>query len=251
MALAVLLAVVALAAVAAVFLFGFQSDGPTGPPRAVIVDQLSLTQPNPTFADSARRLLEQAGYEVDYFPGEEVTVDFYRALPTGGYDLVLLRAHAGRTREEEGLTDDTCLFTSEPYSPSTHIEEQSDGRLCLAYYTAGGPEYFGIPPAFLTSSMKGEFRGASIILMGCDVLRAASMAEAFVEIGATIVVGWDGMVSAAHTDAATERLLQHLLVDRHGIREAVTQAMAEVGLDPEYGSKLLVYPAEPSASAAP
>jgi hypothetical protein len=54
----------------------------TGSPRAAIVDQLSLTEPNPAFTEAATDLLEQAGYAVDYFPGEEVTVEFYRQLPT-------------------------------------------------------------------------------------------------------------------------------------------------------------------------
>ena len=38
----------------------------SGPPRAAIVDQLSLTVPNPDFVESATETLERAGYIVDY-----------------------------------------------------------------------------------------------------------------------------------------------------------------------------------------
>ncbi|GAG23053.1 unnamed protein product, partial [marine sediment metagenome] len=78
---------------AGLLLSGVVGGGPSGP-RAVIVDQLSLSQRNPDFTASATDILEQADYTVDYFPGEQVTVDFYRNLPTHGYDLIILRVHS-------------------------------------------------------------------------------------------------------------------------------------------------------------
>ena len=44
--------------------------------KAAIVDQLSLTFPNQTFIETATNTLKQAGYTVDYYPGEKVTVEF-------------------------------------------------------------------------------------------------------------------------------------------------------------------------------
>jgi len=52
-----------------------------GPPRAAIVDQLSLTSPNQAFVQEATSMLEGAGYAVDYYPGEQVTIEFYQDLP--------------------------------------------------------------------------------------------------------------------------------------------------------------------------
>lgn len=218
-----------------------------GPPRAVIVDQLSLTAPNPAFAEEATAALERAGYEVDYVPGEQVSVDFYRNLPKRGYDLVLLRAHAGRHLRGDGEeTENVALFTSEPYIPTRHVEEQRDGRLTIGAFERedlGGAEaYFAIPAEFVESSMKGGFGGAAVILMGCDVLRGELLAEAFVGKGAAAVVGWDGPVSASHTDAATLNLLQHYLLEDLPVQEAAAAAMAEVGPDPFYDSVFLSYP---------
>jgi hypothetical protein len=82
-------------ALAAGLLLSRLIDRGSGPRRAAIIDQLSLTQPNPDFAASATSILEQAGYAVDYFPGEQVTVDLYRNLPTHDYDLIILRVHSG------------------------------------------------------------------------------------------------------------------------------------------------------------
>jgi len=208
--------------------------------KAAIVDQLSLTQPSPDFAERATNILEQAGYAVDYYPGEEVTVEFYRNLATHDYDLILLRVHSGLGRESGYVN----LFTSEPYSETKYVDEQIAMRFGRARYYEGGPVYFGIMPQFIYSSMKGRFDGTTIIMMGCWGLSWTDMAEAFVQKGAKAVVSWDGLVSADHTDEATERLLEHLVTNGHTVREAVDQTMAEVGPDPAYGSKLLFYPSE-------
>ncbi len=35
-----------------------------------------------------------AGYDVDYYKGEDVTVELYRSLPSFGYKLIVLRVHS-------------------------------------------------------------------------------------------------------------------------------------------------------------
>jgi hypothetical protein len=224
------------------------SAGSGGLPKAAIVDQLSLTLPNPVFVQQATALLQQAGYEVDYLPGEEVTVDFFRNLPARGYEYLILRVHSSATLREEGRaasTENTVLFTGEPWSQTKYLEDQEARHLALTHYSADDPAYyFGITPDFIGSRVKGNFHGATIILMGCDGLKSESAARAFVDRGAKAVMGWDGSVSAEHTDAATERLLQHLVVDKLGTQEAVRRTMTEVGPDPQYGSELVYYPSE-------
>ena len=242
----VLVAVVILSAslAAGLLLSGLATSGPSGP-RAAIVDQLGLTQPNPDFAASVTSILEQAGYTVDYYPGEEVTVDFYRDLPAHGYRLIILRVHSGLVMETRALTGSRLargyvgLFTAEPYSDTRYVAEVEAGALGPASYYEGGPQYFGVAPTFMESNTRGKFDDATVILMGCDGLRSYETGRSFVQRGAKAVVGWTGAVSASHTDAATERLLQHLVIDALSVQEAVTQTMVDVGPDPSYGSKLL------------
>ena len=236
---------------AGLLLSGLVTGDSSGPKTAVIVDQLSLTFPNPAFAETATDMLEEAGYAVDYYSGEAVTVDLYRDLPKHDYELIILRVHSGIVRqidprsEERTVMEYVGLFTGEPYSDATYGGREGAGRIGLAvardYH---GGQYFGVTPYFIEFTMEGRFDKATIILMGCDGLRSDRTAESFVERGAETFVSWDGKVSASHTDAATERLLQHLLTDGLTIQEAVTETMAEVGPDPSYGSALLVYPSE-------
>jgi len=246
--LAIVAAVVVAAAVSGFVLLARSGEST---PRALIVDQLDQTFPNPAFVKEAGTLLTDAGYHVYYTPGKRATVDFYRDLGRGDYDVIVLRTHVARLLDatRQNLGDDAILFTSEPYTATRYLKDQLAWRLGPAYYYPGGDQYFGLLPEFITSNVRGDFNGATVIVMGCDGLKSNKMAEAFVRKGAQAFISWDGDVSADHTDAATERLLQHLVVDKLGTQEAVARTMTEVGPDPSYGSKLVLYPAEAAVSA--
>ena len=226
---------------------GQQSEGPatvlpSAGPRAVIVDQLSLTQPNPSFTEAATELLEQAGYAVEYYPGEEVTVEFFRNLPVQPYALIILRVHSALGRDGDRPADWVTLFTTDSYRETWYLEEQRARRLSKVAYREDDPQYFGIMPEFVRSSMKGSFQETTVIMMGCDGLTTDGIAEVFVQRGAKALVGWNGLVSAEHTDAATEALLRHLVTEGITLQEAVDRTMVEVGPDPAYGSVLRLYP---------
>jgi hypothetical protein len=211
--------------------------------RAGIVDQLSLTAPNPQFGEDARRILEERGYEVDYFPGEQVDVDLYRSLPERDYDILLLRTHSTAEVERgDESVQSVSLFTNEPYSRDLYYEEQLAGLLGFAYYEDDGPQFFGITADFIKNSMKGDFGDTIVFGMGCQGLINELAAQAFAEKGARTFIGWDGLVSADHTDRATLDLLQRMLANDAEPAEAVAMTMAQVGPDPDYGSVLVARP---------
>lgn len=216
------------------------------PSAAAIVDQLSLTVPNADFVASATRLLEQAGYAVDYYSGEQVTVDFYRNLPTLDYELIILRVHSGMARELGATFGDTremgfvALFTGEAYREDKYLKERKKGLVGRATYYVGAPPVFAIGSHFVEESMRGRFNQTIIILTGCEGLKSQRTAQAFLNKGAQAFVGWTDMVSASHTDAATKRLLEKLLVEGLTVENAVAQTTAEVGPEPSSGAQLRV-----------
>lgn len=248
-ALAIAATAVAVAAIAVGVLFLRPDSGEEPGLSAAIVDQLSLTAPNPSFAREAGELLTEAGYRVDYYPGEETTVDFYRALPARGYDIVLFRNHAARRPDvlAARLPDEAALFTSELYDRNRYIEDQDSLRLVKVSYPGAEEVFFGIRSDFIVSRMEGDFGGAVIVLMGCDGLTTDRTAAAFVEKGAGAVIGWDGLVTADHTDRAIESLLRHLLIEGKTADEALEAVAVEVGPDPAYGSALKLYPSQAAA----
>ena len=221
-----------------------QETSSTSEPKAAIVDHLSLTAPNQTFIQTATNMLEQAGFTVDYYLGEEVAVEFYRNLPTHGYGLIILRVHSAITQGSDSLG----LFTCEQYDKTKYVYEQLTDRLVGAAYSEEDREkgiiYFGISPLFVAQSMNGRFENAVIVMMGCEGLTYPAMAEAFVQKGAKVYMSWSGSVLASHTDSATAHLLQHFLIEKLTLKRSVQETFKEVGADPVYKSLLIYYPLE-------
>lgn len=218
------------------------SATPSGP-KAALVDQLSLDFPNPDFVTATTQILEQAGFAVSYFPYDQVTVDFFRHLPQQGYQLILLRVHSSaalETQEGDVKEDDPlALCTGEPLS-SDHREAVEAGRLTGFRPATGSPAVFAVRWDFLKYESVGRFQDALIIIMGCDGLRTTRTAQVLVEKGARSVVGWNGLVSIEHTDAATEYLLRRLYLDDATLIEAVRQTRDAIGSDPEHETQLLM-----------
>jgi len=220
-----------------------QTVSSTSEPKVAIVDHLSLTFPNQTFIKTATNILKQAGYTVDYYPGEKVTVEFYRNLPTYGYDIIILRVHSAIGKEGG---PPVSLFTSEYYSQNRYVSEQLSDQLTRVHYNIGNEEqlYFGILPNFVRSSMNGKFQNSIIIMMGCNGLTYLDMAKTFVERGAKVYISWTDSILASHTDLATTHLLQHFLIEKLTLKKAVQETFKEVGFDPVYESLIVYYPLE-------
>jgi hypothetical protein len=216
--------------------------------RAVIVDQLSSIRENEGFLGNVTKELEDYGFEVDLCQGDNVTVDFYRELPTHGYKLIIFRAHSGLLAEDEEVVVQTTLFTNEEYSQLKHYVEQLDDRLVMARVGEGYPMVFGIPPKFISESMKGRFDDAVVIMMGCSGLFLRDLAEAFIDKGASVYVGWNGSVELYYVDEATPYLVRQLCSGNVTIKEAVDSTMDVIGPDPEHKAGLDYYPSYPSDS---
>lgn len=205
-----------------------------------IIDQ--FYSESPSFTDEAVQLLKSQNISVNTYRTKEVTVELYRKLPTFSYDLIVLRVHAGIL---ERLADNqTFLFTTEPFNTSSYVWEQLLGEIMSGVITPGVGEQpvFTVGPLFVRLSMEGSFNGTTIILSSCLGLYNHYLAEALIEQGASVFIGWNKTVSLEHTDKATLTLLKALVIEKTSVKEAVAKAMKEVGPDPTYKSILLYYP---------
>ncbi len=204
--------------------------------------------PNNDFRLSATALLQQAGYSVDYYPGEQVTVPLYQNVPSFRYGLILFRVHSAMSVETDRSTGQATsveylsLFTGEPYDPVKYVEESGVG---WAAYYEGGPRVFAIGARFVENSMAGKFNKTVVVFMGCEGLKTDATARAFIDRGASVVVGWTGSVVPEHTDAATLSLLQRILNDGLPVDQAVSLTASEVGPDPFSGAHLTMLPLRP------
>ena len=217
-------------------------DNP-GKPRATIVDQLYNLEPNGAFIAEVTRELEDYGFEVDLYQGDEITVGFYRRLPAYGHKLIILRAHSGLMIENERIRRRTLLFTSEAYHRLWYPIEQLDDQVAMVSAARGHPVMFGITPKFVTESMTSDFDDTVIILMGCDGIALTDLAEAFIGKGASAYLAWDGPVILPYVDEAAAYLVAQLCWEKTIIKEAVASTMSIKGRDPTFLGELRYYPA--------
>jgi len=208
-------------------------------PRAAIIDQAALTHPNQEFVALASAMLEAADYQVDVYSGAEITVEFYKDLATHGYRLIVFRTHSS----DIDPTGEIGLFTSELYRENRWVMEQIRGRLAYGHTIpdAQGPNYFAIVPAFIREDMRGRFNDTLLIIGGCKTLASPQLAEAFLDRGASAVVGWDDVVDLAHNDRAILRLLLAIVGEKMSLEEAVRRTTIDIGPDPVYHSWLAAY----------
>ncbi len=202
---------------------------PTSPnnstPKALIVDELALNYPDPSFVTNLTIALKAAGYSVHYTGPEPNPVELFRQMASESYNLIIIRAHQGGGQ---------AIITSTPYSKSQYLTEQLAGTLAAAEIE-GGQLYFAITPKFIAQEVQGRFPGTNIIVMGCAALQGSQdLAISFLDKGANYFVGWDGSVTIIHTDISTVSLAQQLSYGKSLPEAAVSAGTA----DPIYGARL-------------
>lgn len=209
------------------------------------MDQLSIEANlvNSAFVEECTSLINACGFDAKYYEGETVTIDFYRNLPSKSSKILVLRAHSSL----RGDTTSVDLFTSELFSQAraenAYLEYVIKGHISKAVFDVRPPPnntYFAIGPSFVTDVMQGEFDDSIIILMGCVSLNQTTMAEALVNKGARVVIGWTKKVDLSDTDDSTLQLLSYLFADNpYTIRGAVDEVNSRVH---SYNSTLDFYP---------
>jgi hypothetical protein len=242
--LLIALAIAGIVVLVRVYPMGQSSPDNLGEPRAAIVDQLSSFEPNEAFIAQVTSELEECGFTVDLYQGDNVTVNFYRKLPTHGYKLIIFRVHSGLLGGAGVYIPRTVLFTNEKYSPDKYPTEQALDRLLMGAPGLGQPVMFGITARFVSLSMKERFDDTVIIVMGCGGIYLPDLAEAFVDKGASAYLAWNLSVLAPYVDEATPYLIAQLCSENATIEEAVDSTMEVKGPDPEYDAKLEYYPSE-------
>jgi hypothetical protein len=239
--LLIALAIVGVVVFIRIYPIGQPPDN-TGKLKAVIVDQLSSFRENEAFITNVTSELEDYGFEVDLYQGDNITVDFYRGLSGRGYKLIVFRAHSGILQGENQTYLKTTLFTNEEFDWKKHQLDVVKDRLFEASIAEGYPWVFSISPKFISESMTKKFDDTVIIMMGCSGIYLTDLAEAFVDKGASVYLAWDASVLLDYTDEATLHLIKQLCSENVTIKEAVDSTMDVIGPDPKYGAELKYYP---------
>ena len=260
-----LLAIIAPSTAVLFFLFTLTGEAQyakyDGIARAAIIDQLHDDLPNLYFQRIAKQNLEEAGYQVDLYTTKNVTVNFYKNLPSMGYKIILMRTHASVTSDNSQKPDSADLFTGERYQPDKYTFEQILGLVRNSAYlytdyrvnvqnesvtleevSSESGTYFSVGSKFVDGQMIGKFPGSIVIIGGCTALSNPILAESLVKRGASVVIGWDNLVRADHNDMVMLAVLKGLVVDKSDVEDVVQSTMERFGPDPDYSGVLEYYP---------
>lgn len=215
--------------------FASQQPGPqtnVGVPKAAILDGLYNVDPNLTLTERLTNILVNAGYRVDLFRGENVTIDLLRNIE--GYKILILRLHSAIHTDRF-----LYLFSGELYTESKYVNEQLSGAVRKGFtFTEGEPPYFALNAVFLGNNKPDGLNGSTIILTGCNGTGEPYAIQRLFERGAKTYVSWNGYVDLHHSDEATLSLIRALYSERLSLKEAVEKVIREVGPDPFYNSVL-------------
>jgi len=228
------------------------TSSPDKQPRqlAAIIDQMHDSIPNESFQQKAQQYLESAGYDVDVYTTEDITVDFYRKLPSMNYKFIYIRTHSAEMVESE---KSTLLFTGEKYDINKYISEQLTG-----YVGRGIPiydqtlideiikddlplpdkTYFTIGSKLIDELMMGEFPQSVIIIGGCESVRTKDLANSLINRGASAVIGWDSSINYIENDEVMSALLEEVLINKTGFYDGIVSVMQEFGSGLQYSSNL-------------
>jgi len=215
--------------------------------KAVIIDQLARDIPNPRYQNQTMSYLLDAGYDVDLYTTEDITIDFYKELPSMDYEFILFRTHSLAIY---GKNPSEWIFSGELYSNKVHIEESLSGQLSpgvpfivtedqtVTYSQALSERHFMIGSKFIDESMVGQFPGSVIILGGCETMPHELLAEALVKRGASSVIGWNELVNSSKNDRVMTSLLEEILVNGLEIDQAIELVMEDIRKDKKSSLKL-------------
>ena len=246
-----------------------------GPPRAAIIDQLHDDIPSVYFQDKAAELLETGGYEVELFTTKELTVDFYKKLPSMNYELIVFRTHAiGNDKPDDSLKEPVRLFTGEKYRDDKYITEQLSGQIgkgapymssvldvsvdlselnssnntSVEFDVTQSSEvvdnsnpYFLIGSRYVDELMEGRFHDTILVLGGCSTLSSPTLANSLIKKGASSVIGWDALVGSVNNDRVMLAFLENYLINDMEIEDSVFAAREQMYLGSEYIANFSYY----------
>ena len=199
--------------------------------KAVLIDGIALTDPNPEFTRSVKEILSKANITLDIYEGEEVTINLLRKI--GGYGLIILRLHSAIDKELRFL----YIFSAERFNETGYRETEPTAiREGVPFY--GNESYFTLRGDLLGDLSGKGLNGSIIILMGCNGTNSQQIIENLFDRGVKAIIAWDGYVDLNYTDKITIELLKAVYEEHMNFDEAVKKVMDERGADPTWKSRL-------------
>lgn len=208
---------------------------------ALVADSLAEDYPNPGLIDHIARVLREAGYRVEVYYNESVSMELYSRLT--GYDVVILRIHGGKAvyrGPDGGLHRINGLFTGLPWREE-YEPYRASWVATRAFPYGSNRAYLAVLPRFFEERLVGRFRpGSVVVVASCYSLYTRDIADALAEKGLSGFIGWRGPVTVEYMDRALRLLVDKVFLENKTWEEAVGEVNRLLGPDPYYHQYLVM-----------
>jgi hypothetical protein len=169
--------------------------------------------------------LEQAGYTVDKpKAGNEVTIDLMKTISE--YDFVYMMTHGGVSSEKTGskvhiMTGQKALWLPTVWQEGVRL------FFPLDYKILGQPSpvaFFSLDPDFFDNY---TYRNSFIFMFACNSYRNPTLANAFLNNGATVYMGWDNFTLAYLAEQYNPNFFRELSKPNKTLKEAYDSSLAQ------------------------
>ncbi len=167
------------------------------------------------------RTLKEAGIEVTHLRGTEVKIGQFAEL--GQYDIVYIHTHTGYKKGNctwmsgEKITEEKTKKYREQYGDSVYIGET--GTLI-----GSGIKTYSINADFIRQIK--PFNNSIVYVSGCNSNSGKeknTMSKALKERGASVYLGYDGLMMGGYATANTDVKFFDFLMQGYSIEEAINQ----------------------------
>ncbi|MCS7119837.1 MAG: hypothetical protein RMJ07_07165 [Nitrososphaerota archaeon] len=179
--------------------------------------------------------LERAGYSVDYYKNEDVTLDLLKRIDNEGYGVIYINTH--------GFLDSNkvVIFTREKKElgkEEIYKDDIESGRIgCFELDESLKGYYYITPEFFYFYGTDGQYSDALVFIDACFSGNNSSLADVFLKLGAKCFIGWSCLVGVEH-GVKMDGLFFHIICTR-GL--TVTQSLAFTVPDPVSGARLVYF----------
>lgn len=178
--------------------------------------------------------LERAGYIVDYYKDENVTIELFKRLDDEGYDVIYINSHG--FIDSQGLF---ALFVREKLNSENALLYQSDIAENLIGYLEEGDlagYLYVTPKFFLRYGNDTRLPGTIIFVDACYSGNNTSLADVFLILGASCFIGWDKAVNVIHGIMMDGLFFYEARKDK-----TIEEAIRMTRRDPESGASLVYF----------
>ncbi|MFQ6095377.1 MAG: hypothetical protein ACE5NN_04475 [Candidatus Bathyarchaeia archaeon] len=180
--------------------------------------------------------LERAGFTVDYYKDNNVTIDLSKRLDNEEYEVIYINTHGFMDSEGQVL-----IFTGEKHTSEKEklYQEDIEEERIRCFESKGElTGYYYVTPGFFTwYGNDTGYCNALIFIDACHSANNTSMAKAFLDLDAGCYVGWTAYIGIEYDVAMDGKFFRQMCRDG----ETVEQSIRKIKPDPNSKSKMTYF----------